>query len=188
MSETPSSYYRSSIKRSKRDFSVFLLEKGDWKALEESIIECPFQPYCFSVVGVALELWYEWMYKLMSSTFPKNTKHCMRLAPWVSNQSSNLIKVKYTLEKTSHQPRSKAKLEKVSEDLKVNLEENKLGFEKDLFHSSIFSNIQKYQRSVRKQTNLTSQMYFQNTQASNGLTKAQLFNTYFQYIFSRSTY
>ena len=124
MSETPSIYYRSCVKRSKRNFSIFSFDKGGWKALEESIIECPFQPYCFSDVNVVVEFWYEWLYKLMSSTFPKKTKHCMKLAPWVSNQSSNLIKVKYTLEKTSHQTRSKAKLEKVSEDLKVNLEED----------------------------------------------------------------
>ena len=187
-SVTPSSYYKSSVKRSERDFSFLSFDKGDWKALEESIIECPFQPYCFSDVNVVLELWYEWLFKLISSAFPRKTKHCIKLAPWVSNQSSNLIKVKNSLEKTSHKPRLEAKLEKeASEDLKVTHGEDKLSFESDLFHSCIFPNIQKYLRSENR-TSLPSQMYFENTQASDGLAKAQLINTYFQSVFTKNTY
>ena len=41
---------------------------------------------------------------------------------------------------------------------------------------------------MKKQTTLPSQMYFETTQASNGLAKAQLFNTNVQSVFSKSTY
>ena len=187
MSVTPSSYYRSSVKRSECDFYFLSFDKGDWKALEESIIECPFQPYRFSDVNVVLELWYEWLFKLISSAFPRKTKHCLKFAPCVSNQSSNLIKVKNSFQKTSHKPRLKAKLEKASEDLKVSIGEDKLSFETDLFHSCFFSNIQKYLRSVKNKC-LPSQMLFENTQASDGFAKLQLINTYFQSVFSKNTY
>ena len=98
----------------------------------------------------------------------------MKLAPWVSNQSSNLIKVNNTLEKTSHQPRSKRKLKKVTDDLKISLEEDKLSFEKELFGSDI--------------QNYLLLKCILRIQAFEGLDTAQLFNKYFLSVFPKIGY
>ena len=36
--------------------------------------------------------WYEWLFNIFERNFPKQAKHRVRFHPWVSKETSNLIK------------------------------------------------------------------------------------------------
>ena len=69
----------------------YAFNKGDWDELNKSILQEPFQPYCYSNVDELLKQWYEWLWKKIDKHIPRITKHRSQLPPWISNVTSNLM-------------------------------------------------------------------------------------------------
>ena len=83
----------------KEDFSLFLFEKANWNEIGLYIVQNPFKTFCFSNVDVVVDLWYDWLHKILEEHISKKTKHRMSLPPWVSNKTSNAIKRRNTMRK-----------------------------------------------------------------------------------------
>ena len=65
----------------KKDFSIFSFEKAHWNEVGLYIVQKSFSPYCFSIVDVVVDLWYDWLHKILEKHIPKKTKHRMSLPP-----------------------------------------------------------------------------------------------------------
>ena len=74
------------------DFGVFSLNNVDWITLNKYILEHPFQPYCYSNIDHLINSWYLWLYIALEKHMKKQTKHRMNLAPWITPETSNIIK------------------------------------------------------------------------------------------------
>ena len=91
---------------------------------------------------MVVSLLFECLYKCFQSHIPTKTRHRRSLAPWVSNETSNLIKRKQTLQKALHKQANEnrqRKLEALNEKI---VREYRFCRWKVLRYSEIF---QKYQ-------------------------------------------
>ena len=55
--------------------------KADWDELNKSILQEPFQPYCYSNVDELLKQRYEWLWKEIDKHIPRITEHRSQLPP-----------------------------------------------------------------------------------------------------------
>ena len=93
-----------------------------------------------------VSLWYEWLYKCLQSHIPTKTRHSMSLAPWVSNETSNLIKRKQTLQKALQKQTNEnrqRKLELLNGKIILALEIDQRNVENTVFAGGKFSGFQK---------------------------------------------
>ncbi len=64
-----------------------------------AIEENPFQPYCYSNLNFLLQKWYQWLWATIDKHVPGTTKHRSKLQPWISSQTSHLMKQLGTLKR-----------------------------------------------------------------------------------------
>ena len=151
----------------------------------------PFLPYCFSNVNVEVDLWYDWLHKILEEHIPKKTKHRMSLPPWVSNETSKAIKRRNTMRKWMNKkpsPNNYLKLATLESRVSEFFNEDQKEFEHLVFENGTFSQIQKYFKSIEKSSQLPSEMYLNDQIAVTDKEKAQLFNEFFQSVFTNSDY
>ena len=174
----------------KEDFSIFSFEKANWNEIGLYIVQNLFLPYCFSNVDVVVDLWYGWLLKILEKHIPKKTKHRMILPPWVSNETSNAIKRRYTMRKwmiKKPSPNNYLQLATLESRVSELLKEDQKEFEQLVFENGTFSQIQKYFKSIQKSSQLPSEMYL-NDQIAVTDKKARPFNEFFQSVFTNSDY
>ena len=115
----------------------------------------------------------------------------MSLPPWVSSETSNLIKRRNTLMKKAQRNPNEGLLRKVEVmkvEVEVRLNEDQKIFENRIFKNGQFSEIQKYFKGIRKSSQLPSEIYWNDSTAVTNLEKAELFNQFFQSVFTESDY
>ena len=78
---------------------IFSYCNGDYDLLNEQILENSFDTYCWSNVNEILNHWYNWLSSLIKKCIPKRTKHRSSLPQWISQSTSNLIKLLHTAQK-----------------------------------------------------------------------------------------
>ena len=129
----------------------YAFNKADWDELNKSILQEPFQPYCYSNVDELLKQWYEWLWKKIEKLIPRITKHRSQLPPWISNVTSNLRNKLKTRKKRKSVTLSKLiKLKRLEKPIKFESEKDLAEYEKSVFEGRTFSKIQKYLKCVRK--------------------------------------
>ena len=64
----------------------------DWELLHQEIMVYPLYPFCYSNVNFLLSQWCEWIFTILRRVVPRPTSHRAKLAPWVSQETSNLLK------------------------------------------------------------------------------------------------
>ena len=77
----------------------FSFAHADYASLSALISEFPFVGKCWSNPNVLLEEWHVWLRALMLRCIPFKTSHRNTLPPWVSPESSHLMKKLKTLKK-----------------------------------------------------------------------------------------
>ena len=115
----------------------------------------------------------------------------MSLAPWVSNETSNLIKKKQTLQKALQKQASEnrqRKLEALNGKILLALETDQRNFENTVFAGGKFSDIENYFKSIKKTTQLPAEMFLENEIITTDLEKAELFNFFVQSVFTSTDY
>ena len=98
-------YQRKCVKESTLSFC-----NGEYKLLNDLIIDNPFDTYCWSNPNVIVQHWYKWLLDLLSSTIPKRTKHRTSLLPWISQSTSHMIKCLNTARKKHNESHTKVVL------------------------------------------------------------------------------
>ena len=129
--QAPPNHKHTPLPKRKLDFSLFAFKKANWKEINEFIKDHPFNPYCFSNPDQIVEKWYEWLYEALKDLVPRKTKHRRELAPWVTPESSNLIKKLKTLQRkqeTRPTNENEGKIEKVQTNLMTSLQKDQHSF------------------------------------------------------------
>ena len=80
------------------------------------------------------------------------------------------------------------KLKTFEKHLELNLSEDQRAYEENLFVDGNFSKLQKYFKSIRKTDTIPREVYLDDQRATSNIDKANLFNKYFQSVFSHSLY
>ena len=127
--------------------------------------------------------WYEWLFTIFEENIPKKTKHRLSLPPWLSKETSNLIKRRNTQKKVVLRKPSESnqtKLISLQNLVTEQLNDDQRAYEESVFKNGRFCEIQKYFKSIQKSTQLPSEMYLEGEKAITDLQKAELFNKFFQ--------
>ena len=98
----------------------------------------------------------------------------MGLSPWVSNETSNLIKKKQTLQKARQKQANEnrlRKLEALNGKVFLSLEIDQSNFENTVFAGGKFSDIQRYCRKIKKTTQFPAEMFLKNEIVTTDLEK-----------------
>ena len=138
-----------------------------------------------------VSLWYEWLYKCFQSHIPTKTRHRMSLAPWVSNETSSLIKRKRRLQKALQKQANENRLRKLEAligKILLALETDQLNFGNTVFACEKFSDIQKYFKSIKKTTQFPAEMFLETEIGTTDLEKAELFSIFAQPVFTSTDY
>ena len=110
----------------------------------------------------------------------------MSLAPWVSNETFNLIKRKEALlkalQKQANENRQR-KLEALNGKILLALETDQFNSENTVFAGGKFSDVQNYFKSIKKITQFPAEMFLENEIGTTDLEKAELFNIFAQSVF-----
>ena len=134
-----------------------------------------------------VELWYKWLHEILKDLLLITTKHRSELAPWVSGNSSNLIRKLNTVQlKQQRQPTpsNKIKIECLQTELTLCFQNDLHLLEMTLFKEGKFSDIQRY---LKSNTIPTKKILDQRT-ANTDTEKVILFNEYFQSVFTQNNY
>ena len=70
------------------------------------------------------------------------------------------------------------------EHLELNLSQDQRAYEENLFVDGNFSKLQKYLKSIRKTDTIPDEVYLDDQRATSNIDKTNLFNKYFQSVFS----
>ena len=169
------------------DFGVFSLNNVDWITLSKYILEHPFQPYCYSNIDHLINSWYLWLYIALEKHMKKQTKHRMNLAPWITPETSNIIKrlntasKKVAFKSTHSNNRNLERLKNLVDHLS---ELDQKNFEESTFKGRNFSKLQKYFKSIRKNSSTPKTMHWNEKTESTEHGKANLLNNYFVSVFN----
>ena len=186
--------YRPVLKKTpafkqKLDFGIFAYKKANWEEVNEFIRQHPLQPFCLSNVKLMLDHWYEWLYEILQDLLPITTKHRSELALWVGSDSSNLIKKLKTIQLKNQRkptPSNEGKFENLQTELRLSLQNDQHLHEIMLFENGKFSEMQRYLKSTTKSRMIPSEIFVDQKIANTDAQKAELFNIYFQSVFTRN--
>ena len=154
-------------------------------SLKSDIINDPFLPKCYSNIDKMLDEWYDWVNKKLEKHCPKRTQHRYSLPPWVSQESSNLMKKLNTaeklLEKDHCNEATKRKFDLIKTKLNGNLSEDKTCYENKIFLNRDTKELFGYLKILGKEIT-ASEIHWKSKKARTSVDKANLFNQYFSSI------
>ena len=168
----------------KYDFSGFAFKKANWNEINEYVREHHFNPYCYSNVDLLVDQWYNWIYGIIIKHIPRTTQHRKHLAPWISPTSSNLMKKVETLRRQSKT--NTLKIQQLQTELSLSLSADQCNLETEIVMSGIFSNVQKYLKTIMKTSSIPTEVFLDDRSANTDIEEAELFNQYFQSVFSKN--
>ena len=177
----------ANARRKERNSEIFSFCKCDFKGLSKSMIEQPFQQYCYSNINVNTKLWYEWVFGLIKNFTPRRTIKKQIHAPWITQETSHSLNKLETMrrkyQKSDSNKNLKVKLKSFEEKCYDMQETDRLNYEKQLFSTRRNQKIFKYLKSLQKE-NYPPRLTNSKTgmKASTDSEKANLFNVYFSNI------
>ena len=119
------------------------------------------------------------------------TRHRKSHAPWVSNETSNLIKRNQTfqkaLQKQTNEKRQR-KIEALKRKILAARENDHRNFENTVFAGGEISDIQKSFESIKTATQFPAEMFLENEIVTTDLEKAELSNIFAQSVFTSTDY
>ena len=130
----------------------YAFKKAIWDEINNVFFNFPFDPYYYSNIDFLVKQWYKWIEDIINNNIHKFTKHRSSLPPWISKQSSFLIKKIATKKRQWPNPniQRSIKVKRLEQQLSSFIDSDLCCFEADVFQTRRFSNIQKYLSSIRK--------------------------------------
>ena len=122
-------------------------------AINTTIINNPFTPFCFSNCDFLLDQWYTWLWRILKENMTRVTEHRATLPSWITPPTSHLIKRKETLlrkQQSCPKPEILSKTTNLEEKIKISADKDLKNYELEIFAPRKFSTIQKYLRSIRR--------------------------------------
>ena len=156
---------------------------GNFDELNEEISLYPFDPICYTNCDVLVSSWYDWVTRRIEEMFPKKTSHRKLLPPWVSSETSNLIKRLNTARKQ----KPKHVVTQLELTLKEALDNDQIDYEGKLFETRCFSRIYKYFKTVKAPSRILCRLYLTKKDAVTDVEKSNLFNRFFASVYNVSS-
>ena len=131
----------------------YAFKGADLSAINTTIINNPFTPFCFSNCDFLLDQWYTWLWRILKENMTRVTEHRATLPPWITPPTSHLIKRKETLlrkQQSCPKPEILSKTTNLEEKIKISADKDLKNYELEIFAPRKFSTIQKYLRSIRR--------------------------------------
>ena len=164
----------------------YAISRTNWENFNQTIVDNPFEPYCYSNVDEVTNQRYLWFNKLFTENVPRTTSHRSYIPPWISKPTSHLINQLNTLkckEARKAQPLNLQKILDLESKIEIESCNDQADYENKTFRTREFSKIQAYLRSIKKAPPYPHEMHLQNKVAEIDEGKANLFNQYFQSVF-----
>ena len=156
---------------------------GNFDELNDNILLYPFDLICYSNCDVLVSSWYDWVTQRIEELFPKKTSHRKLLPPWVSSETSNLIKRLHTARKQ----KPKHVVTQLELTLKEALDNAQIDYEGKLFENRCFSRIYKYFKTVKAPSRIPCRLYLDKEDAVTDVEKSNLFNRFFASVYNVSS-
>ena len=166
----------------------YAFERADWSAINTTIINNPFTPFCFSNCDFLLDQWYTWLLRILEKNIPRVTEHRATLPPWITPPTSHLIKRKETLLRKQQSCPKPELLSKTTnlEKIKISAGKDLKNYELQIFAPRKFSTIQKYLPSIRRAPRLPSIMKLDGKELKTDKEKCDAFNQFFCSVFTKA--
>ena len=153
---------------------------ADYDELDRSIATDPFKGISWSNPNVILSQWQNWLDEKLKATAPARTKHRKSLPPWVSQEGSRLLKRVQSLQRTGNRDKTEA-IEACDRQLKTDQQQNETLLAVSRDGNKLF----KYYRTIKKPPVVLLSMFWNGTIATTDREIANLFNMFFQSVFSQ---
>ena len=162
---------------------------ADYEQLSDLIANFPFLPSCWSNANIVVEAWYNWINAHLLKSVPKRTRHRQCQPPWITPGTSHLIKTLNTRKKaTKRLPNPSqhklGRLEELESTVQNAIATDQAAYEAEIFGSGRFDKLQKYFKSLRKSSDIPTSVFWNSTSADTDKDKADLFNSFFQSVFT----
>ena len=159
---------------------------ADYASLSALISEFPFVGKCWSNPNVLLEEWHVWLRALMLRCIPFKTSHRVTLPPWVSPESSHLMKKLKALKKGAVKPSATIfqKIQYSEAVLSNALETDKADYESKLAEGRSTKHLFKYFKSLNSSSLIPARIHWGNQTAESATHQCEMFNKYFNSVFS----
>ena len=161
---------------------MFSYCKADFKALNADIIDKPFQGFCWSNPDVLLSDWYKWLNIKIERHVPTRTRHRARLAPWITQSTSNIIKKLNTAKKKY--PALHNRVLSLQKECDFAVEQDQINFESELSDSRSTDKLFKFYRTF-KSSRIPSKLIYGSKEAQSNAEKVELFADFFDDNFSK---
>ena len=167
----------------------YAFKRADRSAINTTIVNNPFTPFCFSNCEFLLDQWYTWLWRILKENITRVTKHRATLPPWIKLPTSHLIKRKETLlrkQQSCPKPEILSKTTNLEEKIKISADKDLKNFELEIFAPRKFSTIRKYLRSIRRAPRLPSIMKVDGKKLETDKKKCDAFNQFFYSVFTKA--
>ena len=82
------------IETTRDDKVKYASKRAHWSAINTTIINNPFSPFCFSNCNFLLDQWYTWLWRILKENIPRVTEHRATLPPGSHPQPPTLLSAK----------------------------------------------------------------------------------------------
>ena len=157
----------------------YAFKRADWCAINTTIINKTFTPFCFSNCNFLLDQWYTWLWRILKENIPRVTEHTATFPPWITPPTSHLIKRKKSLlqkQQSCPKPEVLSKTLNLEEKIKISADKDLKNYELEIFATKKFSTIQKYLRRIRRAPRLPSTMKLDGKEIETDKEKCDAFN------------
>ena len=72
----------------------YAFKRADWSAINTTIINNPFTPFCFSKCDFLFDQWYTWLWRILKENIPRVTEHRATLPRCITPQPPSLLSAK----------------------------------------------------------------------------------------------
>ena len=91
----------------------YAISRTNWENFHQTVVDNPFETYCYSNVDEVTNKWYLWFNKLFTETVSRITSHRSYLPPWISKPPSHLINQLNTLKRKEARKAQPLNLQKI---------------------------------------------------------------------------
>ena len=162
--------------RKTRGNEVYSFCNADFDKIRDMMERTPFDSYCWSIVDVVLDNWYYWLEEILEDCVPRRTKHRSCLLPWISRETSHILKRLKTKRKRYHETHPSV------QDLLIKsnamAQEDKIRYESQLAATRSSANLFKYFKAFKKEKN-PSKLKWGKEEAHSDAEKVRLFAGFF---------
>ena len=142
---------------------------------------------CWSNLSILLYEWHSLLSPIFERRVPTRTNHRRKLKPWKSSETSRKLKKLETLErklKRKETEEFRVKLTSKQVALSKACEDDQTAYESNLANGRSSRSLFKYFKSLGKGSDIPESVHWGNNSATTKSSQANLFNAYFQSVFT----